>query len=208
MNLFLPMLVLFFVFLWFLGTRSKKRFLKLTQHTHGKYFWNGVVQFTARGKDFQVANVGTGNMNTGTGGSYNRLLVQQSQKCDLFIGPRAAYKYIAVGKIADRYQSFDLRGREFLLAARSPETTEQIRSLIARSDKLQQSLDILLKKDFQYIRSLSRMEIESFSIKRKHFIELSFLDHSVCDNPAELDVALEHFNNVLDAVAPFLTSHE
>lgn len=186
-------ILIFLVFLICLLRHQKKRYARLVQFLQASYSWFGYIKFEFQNHKFEISNVGTGNISTGSGGSYHKIKLETAGPNNYFLGPSAGFKYLSIGKIPDTYRKFEVLGREFLIQLKTIEGSEAFKKQILQNEDLQKTLICLLKKDFQYFHSSSSFVIENFQIKKKYDLELSFIEPSCLENFEELNVLLGQF---------------
>lgn len=84
-------ILIFVAFVWSMSVHQKKRYSRLVEFLDGNLSWFGPISFEIQHLKLQISNVGTGNINTGTGGSYHILKLEIGNNPKLFLGPRTAY---------------------------------------------------------------------------------------------------------------------
>lgn len=187
--------------MFFIHVTGKKNFKKITTDLNGTYSLFGTLKFQYKNLNFKLIRIGTGNINSGFGGSYPSIYLEAPDRVNFFLGPKESYKFIALGKIKESYLPFIINDennlRNFILQSETLKDSEFLINLINGDRLLQAEIGQLLSRDFQFIKSVRRFEISGFKIKRNHFINLSFLSHDIFNDPGKLRNDLDKFLFVL-----------
>lgn len=190
--------LIYVVILIFIFKKNKTKYSNLVEAFKAHYSFLGLIKFNFNNKKFELTQVGTGNVNTGFGGSYHKLLLEIDKPIRFFLGPELSYKYVSIRSVPDNFLKFEINQRQFILDFYENELAQTFKNKLLQNNELKNTLLNLLQKDFQYLNSSSKIIFENLKFKRKYYLELSFIDHACIDSSDQLIEVIKKFSYIHD----------
>lgn len=190
-------LTLFALFMFLLWKKQRAKFNPLQDTLRGSQRFPGALDFSYQNKSFTIKSIGVQSFHSAVSGSYFTLDQKMDRASDFFLGPSESYRYISLGKPSEDYLSLTLEAsgvkKGYLLKTASQEKSQKLKEKILADQSLQQNIASLLNKDFHYINSEARWEVEGLGIKKKFFLNLSKIEIDPQSQQTEIHALLDKF---------------